>query len=128
MCVCLCLLNVCVLFVTYGMMLHGCFFVVLLCVFVCVLCYAFVRCVCGLICDVVWFVFCVCFVCLCVCLFFPNEPVRWDAPLKNQKTEGICMMGKKQRCGAEIWMHMLPKRTCAEGCTIKEAKRPRKYV
>ena len=69
---------------------------------------------------------------------FPNESVRWDAPLKNRQTKEICMISRKQRIGAEIWVYFfdqgggifqggghvscLPKRTCSAGCTIEESE------
>ena len=41
----------------------------------------------------------------CVCSF-PNELVRWDAPLKNHETKEISMVDRKQRFWAEIWLHV----------------------
>ena len=92
----------------------GCFYVFGICLCSCVMFNSLVGVVCNLWCAVVWCVFvCVCsrvhlfvcficelscnvvvFVCVCVCwcvlvcvlvCAFPNEPVRWDAPLKSQR-------------------------------------------
>ena len=60
--------------------------------------------------DVVWLVF-ACFMCLCVCLcvcFYPDEPVRWDAPLKNQKAKGICVMGGNSDLGPKSGCKSFP--------------------
>ena len=70
------------------------------------------------------------FVCVCVCVI-PNEPVRWDSPSKNQKTEETRMISRKQRFGAEIWVqcscllgrhtrifYFFPSRACSVGCTF----------
>ena len=53
-------------------------------------------------CCMVWF--CVWCLSLCVC-FPPNEPVRWDATLKNLTTKGRCIIYRKQRFSVEIWLH-----------------------